>query len=254
MKNFKLFFFSLPFGVTNRILNKHDFVMILVQSIDLSLWSKTDKDGKLFKYIENKWKPVSANERFQLTKIEGQIWIALYELLLNPQCLQKYDYTEFKKNQILKLRSHLNEIIIDQIPNLGHLQRFLEQLAISEPPAYKSDLIIEPIAEIYERMVAAYKGKWKDLAKSQANTVLNPDDKEIQETAKRWTETFSNEVLETLIDEPAKCAECGHLAPKRCSRCQNEWYCRRECQVKNWPKHKKACDLIYETLKSVSKK
>lgn len=228
--------------------------MILVQSVDLSLWSKTDKDGKMFKYIENKWKSISANDRFQLTKIEGQIWISLYELLLNPQCLQKYDYTEFKKNQVLKLRSHLNEIVIDQIPNLAHLQRFLEQLAISEPPAYKSDLIIEPIAEIYESIVSKYKGKWKDLAKNQANTVLNPDDKEIQEKAKRWTQTFSNEILESLIDEPAKCAECGQPAPKRCSRCQNEWYCRRECQVKNWQKHKKACDLIHETIKTITKK
>ncbi|CAF0877080.1 unnamed protein product [Brachionus calyciflorus] len=243
---------NLPFGVTNRILNKHDFIMILVQSIDLSLWSKIEKDGRLLKFIENKWKPISANERFQLTKIEGQIWISLYELLLNPQCLQKYDYTEFKKNQVLKLRSHLNEVVIDQIPNLAHLQRFLEQLAISEPPPYKSELIIEPIAEIYEGMIAKYKGKWKEIAKTQASTVLNPNDKEIQEKAKRWTETFSSDVLESLIDEPARCAECGQPAPKRCSRCQNEWYCRRECQVKNWPKHKKACELIYETIKSAA--
>ena len=57
--------------------------------------------------------------------------------------------------------------------------------------------------------------------------------------------------MEQLIDEPAKCAECGQPAPKRCSRCQSEWYCRRECQVKNWSKHKKACDMIFAANEAV---
>ncbi len=177
--------------------------------------------------MDNKWKLIPLDERYQLTKIEGQIWISLYELLLNPQCVSKYEYTDYKKNQIIKLRSHMNEILIDQIPNLGHLQRFLEQLAVTEPPAYKSELIIEQIAEIFEGLMSKYKGKWKEIAKKQAETVLNPDEKEIKEKAKRWADTFNTQALESLIDEPAKCAECGQPAPKRCSRCQSEWYCRR---------------------------
>lgn len=80
----------------------------------------------------------------------------------------------------------MNEVLIDQIPNLGALQRYLEQLAISEPPAYKSELIIEPIAEIYDGIISKYKGKWKDIAINQSNTTLDPDDKEIKEKAKRY--------------------------------------------------------------------
>lgn len=141
----------------------------------------------------------------------------------------------------------MNEIILDQIPNLGALQRFLEQLAISEPPAYKPELIIEQVAEIYDNLISKNKGKWKDLAKKQANTVLDPNDKDIIEQAKRWADAFNTEAIESLIDEPAKCAECGQPGPKQCSRCKSEWYCRRECQVKHWPKHKKICDLVHET-------
>ncbi len=110
---------------------------------------------------------------------------------------------------------------------MGALQRFLEQLAVTEPPAYKSELIIEQISEIYENIISKYKGKWKELAKTQAKTVLNPSDNEIKNKAKRWADTFTAEALEQLIDEPAKCPECGQPAPKRCSRCQSEWYCRR---------------------------
>ena len=110
---------------------------------------------------------------------------------------------------------------------MGALQRILEQLAVTEPPAYKSELIIEKISEIYESLIAKWKGKWKDLAKQQAKTVLNPSDQEIKNKAKRWADTFNTEALEQLIDEPARCPECGQPAPKRCSRCQSEWYCRR---------------------------
>jgi hypothetical protein len=69
----------------------------------------------------------------------------------------------------------------------------------------------------------------------------------------RWSEMYNTETIESLIEEPAKCAECGETAPKKCSRCQSEWYCRRECQVKHWPKHKKACDMIYEATSKLSK-
>ena len=126
----------------------------------------------------------------------------------------------------------MNEIVIDQIPNLGALQRFLEQMAVSEAPAYKSDLIIEQLSEIYENIISKYKGKWKEIAKSQANTVLNPSDEDLKEKAKRWSEMYNSEAVEQLIDEPAKCAECGEPAPKRCSRCQTEWYCRRLIIIK----------------------
>jgi len=67
------------------------------------MWSRVEKDGKIFKYIENKWKLIPLNERNQLTKTEGQVWISLYELLLSPNCVSKYDYTDYKKNQILKV-------------------------------------------------------------------------------------------------------------------------------------------------------
>lgn len=43
----------------------------------------------------------------------------------------------------------------------------------------------------------------------------------------RWADTYNLDVMENLLSEPPKCALCGAEASKRCSRCQNEWYCRR---------------------------
>ncbi|CAF3754949.1 unnamed protein product, partial [Rotaria sordida] len=65
-----------------------------------------------------------------------------------------------------------------------------------------------------------------------------------------WANTMNFDILETIINDTPKCAICGEPATKRCSRCQREWYCRRECQVKHWPKHKTMCDMIVEIAKS----
>lgn len=46
---------------------------------------------------------------------------------------------------VLQLRSHLTEVLLDQMPVLSELQRYLEQLAIMDPPAIKSELIIEQV-------------------------------------------------------------------------------------------------------------
>lgn len=48
------------------------------------------------------------HERFQLTKPEAQVWLALYNLLMEPECRRKYEFTTHNKNEVLKLRGHLN--------------------------------------------------------------------------------------------------------------------------------------------------
>lgn len=97
------------------------------------------------RHIEGKWQKISIEDRYLIPKIEGQIWLALYQLLLSPHCLQKYEYTDYNKNRITKLRAHLNEVVLDQMPHLVQLQRFLEQLSFMEPPAVKKQLVLEQV-------------------------------------------------------------------------------------------------------------
>ena len=44
-----------------------------------------------------------------------------------------------------QLRGFMNEVLLDQIPSLIDLQRYLEQLSIMEPPAMKKDIILEQV-------------------------------------------------------------------------------------------------------------
>lgn len=47
-------------------------------------------------------------------------------------------------------------------------------------------------------------------------------------------------------DAPPKCGECKKVGVNmRCQKC-GEWYCSRECQKKDWPLHKRLCNLVAE--------
>lgn len=42
---------------------------------------------------------------------------------------------------------------------------------------------------------------------------------------------------------PKQCAACGKeaVAPRKCPRCENVFYCSRKCHVRDLPQHKLVC-------------
>ncbi|KAL8558833.1 hypothetical protein ACOMHN_031762 [Nucella lapillus] len=242
----------LPLSVMNRVLNTHDLPNLMMHLLENPPGTRR-LDGKVYKYVDSKWRDIKVEDQFTLTKAEGQVWITLFHLLMEPTCQEKYDLNSYRKNTILKLRSYLTPVVLDQLPVLGDMQRYLEHLSMMEPPPAKKDLVLEQVPEIRDNLLKKYEGKWKKMAKQQMKFFFSPSQAEIREQAQRWADTYNFDVLESLISDPPKCAVCGQEATKRCSRCQNEWYCRRECQVEHWPKHKKACDLLQEAQDKLQK-
>ena len=74
------------------------------------------------KYSDAKWTTVDRSDRLKLTKTEAQVsialmpissfppsslllkvWLALYQLLMNPDCQQKYELNNHNKQSILKV-------------------------------------------------------------------------------------------------------------------------------------------------------
>ncbi|XP_053544976.1 zinc finger MYND domain-containing protein 10 [Bombina bombina] len=237
-----------PISVTNRLLNTHNLPCLLVELLEHCPWSRRHK-GQLQKYENGRWYSVPAEDQMKMTKLDGQAWIALYNLLLRPECQQKYNINSFTKGQLLKLRSFLTEVLVDQLPNLVDLQRFLSHLSVSEPAPPKKELILEQVPEVWDSIIKENSGKWKAVAKHQVKHAFSPSDEDLRSQAQRWAQTYNMDVMETLVPDKPKCGLCGSEAAKRCSRCQSEWYCNRECQVKHWQKHKKSCDLICEAMK-----
>ncbi|XP_021565804.1 zinc finger MYND domain-containing protein 10 isoform X4 [Carlito syrichta] len=197
--------------------------------------------GKLQQFEVGHWQTVAPSEQQKLSKLDGQVWIALYNLLLSPEARARYCLTNFAKGQLLKLRAFLTDTLLDQLPNLADLQGFLAHLALTETQPPKKDLILEQIPEIWERLERENRGKWHAIAKHQLRHVFSPSREDLLLQARRWAKTYRLDVLEALAPEKPHCAYCGAEASKRCSKCRNEWYCCRECQVKHWEKHRKAC-------------
>ncbi|XP_004451848.2 zinc finger MYND domain-containing protein 10 [Dasypus novemcinctus] len=233
---------SLSLSTLSRMLSTHNLPCLLVELLEHSPWSRQE-GGKLQRFEGGRWQTVAPSEQQKLSKLDGQVWIALYNLLLNPEARSRYCLTGFAKGQLLKLRAFLTDTLLDQLPNLADLQHFLAHLALAETHPPKKDLVLEQIPEIWERLERENRGKWQAIAKHQLRHVFSPSEQDLRLQARRWAETYRLDVLEAVAPERPRCAYCRAEASKRCSRCQNEWYCCRECQVKHWEKHGKACVL-----------
>ncbi|XP_007420737.1 zinc finger MYND domain-containing protein 10 [Python bivittatus] len=241
---------SLPVSAVTRMLNTHNFPCLLVQLIEHCPWTYHE-EGKLKKFENGSWYEVAHKDCMKMTKLDGQVWLALYNLLLSSECQRKYELNNFNKSQLLKLRAFLTDVLVDQFPNLLEMQKFLSHLAITDPAPPQKDLILEQVPEIWDQVVRKNSGKWQAIAKHQVNNMFSPSEEELKSQAYRWAKTYNLDVMEALIPDKPKCGMCGSEATKRCSRCRNEWYCKRECQVQHWRKHKKACNLIADTLKKL---
>ncbi|KAF1391816.1 hypothetical protein PFLUV_G00046000 [Perca fluviatilis] len=239
-------------SVINRMLCTHNMPCVLVQLIDCCPWSRC-KEGEVEKYINGRWQEIPVEDRLKMTKLDGQVWISLYNLLLKEDCQRKYDFNNFNKNQLLRIRGFLTEVLIDQLPNLVELQRYLAHLAVTDPAPPKKELILEQIPEMWNHIVRENSGRWKAIAKYQVKETFSPSESDLRLQAQRLAKMYNLDVMESLLPEKPKCGSCGKEATKRCSRCQGEWYCHRECQVKHWSKHKRACQLMAEATEKIQR-
>lgn len=60
--------------------------------------------GEIEKYTNGRWQRIPVEDRLKITKLDGQVWISLHNLLLKEDCQRKYDFNNFNKNQLLKVR------------------------------------------------------------------------------------------------------------------------------------------------------
>ena len=63
-----------------------------------------DKEWKVLKFSDRK-KTLTL-----FLQLEGQVWLTLYQLLMHPEAQRKYEYTSYRKSQIMNLRKYFNEV------------------------------------------------------------------------------------------------------------------------------------------------
>ena len=66
-------------------------------------------------YEGGQWKVIDPADRLKLCKTEGQVWLTLYQLLMDRDCQLKYEFNSHSKAVVLKVLivkpGYLNNII-----------------------------------------------------------------------------------------------------------------------------------------------
>jgi hypothetical protein len=92
---------DLPLSALNSMLLEKDLACILVYLVEKAPWIRRRKDG--FENFEfGTWKKISEDDLMIVTSLEAQVWLALMNLLLEPEARKTYMYS--KKNQVIILR------------------------------------------------------------------------------------------------------------------------------------------------------
>jgi len=100
---------DLSVGIVHQLMEANDIPCILVPLLELKPWIRKNVKGDTEKFEDQKWQVVPEKEQNKITKIEAQIWLAIYSLFSSQEANRKYEITTFRKTNLLRLRKYLNE-------------------------------------------------------------------------------------------------------------------------------------------------
>ena len=167
----------------SRLLETHDFLLSIVPLLEHPPWTRarheavdgsaTKKKRVWQKLVEGDWVDVAPERLLDVTKLEAQAWLALYWLTLHPEVRKRYGFDAYRKQTLLRARRFINDTLLDQIPVLADLQRFMDELAIVNAPEPTqlgdSGCLLQQVAAFFE---AIHRGAdFEAVAKLQLETI-----------------------------------------------------------------------------------
>merc|ERR1719352_542058 len=196
---------AMPLAVTTRLLETHDILMLLVPLMEKAPWVRKNKiNGRIEKFEDHKWEPVEADDEGRLPKLHTQVWLAIYNIVMDQECRSRYELTNIRRENLLRLRRYINEVVVDQLPPLTNLHRTLEEMSISgqftgadSTSVTASPFVVELVAEARETLVRTYEGRWQEVADLQVRDVFV---KETPEELKRLSNMIS--IPKEMFEEP----------------------------------------------------
>nr|XP_053633499.1 zinc finger MYND domain-containing protein 10-like [Cherax quadricarinatus] len=236
----------LPLCATTRLLQTHDVPQLLASLLYLAPW-RAQLGSRLYVFQEGQWVE-QQGEAPALTPTECQLWAALHTLLMDQETLAMYEVSSGRRAALLKLRGRLNAAALAQVPSLESLSRWLATLALTAPQQARPPPLVTTVSQLGAGVAGVWEDRWEELAAVLEPRFLTPTPEALNILAKNLAAAWDLDALEALLPDNPVCALCGEPAGRRCSRCRAHWYCRRECQVKHWPDHKKLCDLLASDL------
>ncbi|KAJ3330979.1 CRISPR-associated protein 1 [Blyttiomyces sp. JEL0837] len=196
---------ELELPIVTQILNKNETICSAVYLLEKSPWlreyyHKGEKKKVISRFDSGNWKIIPRDELPRLSKVEAQVWIMLYNLLLDPECRRKYIYTTQNKEIILRLKNFLEEELVDQLPVLVHLQRYLEELIIFDPSSdvsvIKSNFLVEEMSGIEDELK---DGKtFKEIANAFKKLMAGETTSSLREDAMSYTTSANWKIFWTI--------------------------------------------------------
>lgn len=120
---------SLPVSALHHMVCQCDMLCVLVPLIEIRPWIRKVK-GERQQYEKSKWVKIEKSDYSRVVKLEAQVWIAIYNIFMDVECRRKYEFNEFRKGNILRLKKYMNELLLDQIPILNEMLRPMEELRL----------------------------------------------------------------------------------------------------------------------------
>jgi hypothetical protein len=207
-----------------RLLDTHDAQTLLAPLLEKRPWvrRRVDKSsGKTMSeaFQDGRWSVVPREDRMQLTKCDGQAWLALTNLVCDPKCRARYRYDDARKRSMERLKRHFNDVLFDQLPVLQDLQRAVDEVLLMVTPSAHEvaagRLILEQVPRTRDALLARSDDAWRDVAAAQLATHF-ADSRENREAARRRAEDMS-EVFEFMMQ-----MEEAQTAQKKSLRYANE--------------------------------
>ncbi|RHY39636.1 hypothetical protein DYB34_010087, partial [Aphanomyces astaci] len=113
----------------------------------------------------------------------------------------QYQLTCFRKNQVLRVRKYLNDVMLDQLPLLADVQRFLDELAIVQlnPNAVSAaaKLVMEVVPVIRTALVREYRAQYTQLGVAYLDACASINR---QDDMKTLADVYNMDGLDDLLD------------------------------------------------------
>ena len=196
-------------SLLSRVLEVHDFPLLMIPLVDEPPWTRrrmveqkrgqnnnsstalsVSTDAMIWEKLDkqNEWKEVQSTELLNITQLEGQPWLAIWNLTTSKVFRESYGLDEYRKSQLMRLRKYIHEALLDQLPVLGDVAQYLDELSIlGVPPsgqgvhrpssnASSSGLLLQRVDLVRESIVGKSNmlddEYWKGVAQTQWETIF----------------------------------------------------------------------------------
>lgn len=150
-------------SLVRRILEVHDYPLLMVRLVEEPPWTRrrqilivneeedADDGGRSSSFggggrrrssvvwekldDDNAWTIVPPTDLLTLTRHEGEPWLALFHIISSKVGRETYVIDGYRKQRLLMLRKYIHDSLVDQLPVVADVARYLDELSIMGPPA-----------------------------------------------------------------------------------------------------------------------